>query len=220
MNLLLLTRMATVKTPKISLIVATLLPDLGIGFKGQLPWSLKQEMKYFRKLTTTTVNSNKKNAVIMGRKTYHSIPPRFRPLKGRLNIVLTRNKDKLAEEMKSELDENTNLKVSSSLPHTLEMLKTSEDSIEEIFIIGGAELYNQVMKENSDLIDFIYLTEVRHPDRLEMDAFFNLDSKVWGKSPDTKLVEYLKKKNIDKEFTTCGNLENDFTYDFTLWEKI
>lgn len=212
--------MTAVKTPRISLIVAALLPEFGIGFKGQLPWSLKQEMKYFRKLTTSTFDENKTNAVIMGRKTYYSIPPKFRPLKGRLNVVLTRHHEKLTEEMKAELEANSNLRVSSSLPHTLQMLEQSGDSIEEIFIIGGAEVYNQLMKENSDLIDAIYLTEVKHGNQLEMDAFFNLDTKVWCKSPDDKLVEYLKSKKLDEEFTTCNNVENEFTYDFTLWEKV
>lgn len=212
--------MTAVKTPRISLIVAALLPEFGIGFKGQLPWSLKQEMKYFRKLTTSTFDENKTNAVIMGRKTYYSIPPKFRPLKGRLNVVLTRHHEKLTEEMKAELEANSNLRVSSSLPHTLQMLEQSGDSIEEIFIIGGAEVYNQLMKENSDLIDAIYLTEVKYGNQLEMDAFFNLDTKVWCKSPDDKLVEYLKSKKLDEEFTTCNNVENEFTYDFTLWEKV
>lgn len=212
--------MTAVKTPRVSLIVAALLPEFGIGFKGQLPWSLKQEMKYFRKLTTSTFDENKTNAVIMGRKTYYSIPPKFRPLKGRLNVVLTRHHEKLTEEMKAELEANSNLRVSSSLPHTLQMLEQSGDSIEEIFIIGGAEVYNQLMKENSDLIDAIYLTEVKYGNQLEMDAFFNLDTKVWCKSPDDKLVEYLKSKKLDEEFTTCNNVENEFTYDFTLWEKV
>lgn len=214
------TTMSSIKSPRVSLIVAALLPELGIGFKGQLPWSLKQEMKYFRKLTTSTLDEKKKNAVIMGRKTYYSIPPKFRPLKGRLNVVLTRQYEKLTQEMKEELEANSNLKVSSSLPQTIEMLEQSGDSIEEIFIIGGAEVYNELMKEHSDLIDAIYLTEVKHGNQLEMDAFFKLDTKLWKKSPDQKLIDYLKTKQLDEEFVTCGNVENDFTYDFTLWEKL
>ncbi|CAI8507710.1 unnamed protein product [Pichia kudriavzevii] len=164
-----------VKYPKVSLIVATLMPELGIGYKGQLPWSLKQEMKYFRKLTTTTIDPDKRNAVVMGRKTYNSIPPKFRPLKNRLNVVLTRNPKSLVEEMKEELDANKgHLQISGSLPNTLQELKKAEDNgaIEEIFIIGGAEVYNQLMRENYDLIDCIYLTEVRNEETLDMDAFF------------------------------------------------
>ena len=48
-------------------------------------------MAYFKELTTRTVDPAKQNAVIMGRKTWESIPPKFRPLAGRLNIVLSRS---------------------------------------------------------------------------------------------------------------------------------
>jgi dihydrofolate reductase len=61
----------------------------GIGVGGKLPWSLPQEMARFKKLTSITQQKNKTNAVIMGRKTFESIPQKFRPLKDRLNIVLT-----------------------------------------------------------------------------------------------------------------------------------
>ena len=48
-------------------------------------------MAYFKELTSRTADPAKQNAVIMGRKTWESIPPKFRPLAGRLNIVLTRS---------------------------------------------------------------------------------------------------------------------------------
>lgn len=210
-----------INKPKVSIIVATLLPDFGIGYKGQLPWSLKQEMKYFRKLTTATIDQSKKNAVIMGRKTYYSIPPKFRPLKGRMNIVLSRNIEKLKEEIEEELDANKEiLRVSNSLPQVLETL-TEADQIEEIFIIGGAEVYNQLMAENHSLIDSIYLTEVSHPQarEIDMDSFFNLNMDKWEKCDHEKLHNYLERKGLHMEFNVSGNEENDFRYDFTLWEK-
>lgn len=208
-----------ITSPKVSLIVAALLPELGIGYMGQLPWSLKQEMKYFRKLTTTTVDPKKRNAVIMGRKTYYSIPPKFRPLKNRFNIVLTRNIDKLQEEMKEELVANQGiLRVSDSLPCALNSLNDA-DQIEEIFIIGGAEVYNQLMAENHNLIDSIYLTEISHNNKLVMDAFFKLDKSLWAKSDKQELINRLRLKGLHDEFQLAKNLENDFTFDFTLWEK-
>lgn len=210
-----------INKPKVSIIVAALLPDFGIGYKGQLPWSLKQEMKYFRKLTTATIDQSKKNAVIMGRKTYYSIPPKFRPLKGRMNIVLSRNIEKLKEEIEEELDANKEiLRVSNSLPQVLETL-TEADQIEEIFIIGGAEVYNQLMAENHSLIDSIYLTEVSHPQarEIDMDSFFNLNMDKWEKCDHEKLHNYLERKGLHMEFNVSGNEENDFRYDFTLWEK-
>jgi dihydrofolate reductase/thymidylate synthase len=63
----------------------------GIGLAGQLPWQLPQEMARFKALTLKTANDDHSNAVIMGRRTYESIPAKFRPLKGRVNIVLSRD---------------------------------------------------------------------------------------------------------------------------------
>ena len=53
---------------------------------------LKDEMKYFNRMTKTAA-AGKKNAVVMGRKTYESIPPKYRPLNDRVNVVLTKQKD-------------------------------------------------------------------------------------------------------------------------------
>ena len=72
---------------RLTLIVAAT-PNHGIGKSGGLPWRLPQEMKYFARMTTTAPD-NEKNAVIMGRNTWESIPLRFRPLPGRTNVVLT-----------------------------------------------------------------------------------------------------------------------------------
>jgi dihydrofolate reductase len=63
----------------------------GIGYRGGLPWkSLSRDMQAFKLLTCLVPATSKaQNAVIMGRKTWESIPDRFRPLAGRLNIVLS-----------------------------------------------------------------------------------------------------------------------------------
>eukprot|EP01147_Barroeca_monosierra_P003015 gene3015-5799_t len=62
----------------------------GIGLKGRLPWNLRGDMDHFRRVTTEA-EAGKQNAVIMGRKTFESIPEANRPLRGRFNIVLSRN---------------------------------------------------------------------------------------------------------------------------------
>ena len=63
---------------------------LGIGKGGTMPWRLPGDMAYFKALTSATVDPSKANAVVMGRKTWESIPIKFRPLRGRVNVVLTR----------------------------------------------------------------------------------------------------------------------------------
>lgn len=75
------------------MIVAACGPRLGIGKNGQLPWNLPKEMKHFARMTTDTTDASLRNAVIMGRKTWESIPAKFRPLRRRLNVVLSRRTD-------------------------------------------------------------------------------------------------------------------------------
>jgi dihydrofolate reductase len=92
--------------PSLTAIVAATKTN-GIGLNGSLPWRLPGEMKYFAKgesntleiddwtnadrlVTTTALPGTEKNTVIMGRKTWESIPERFRPLKDRNNIIISR----------------------------------------------------------------------------------------------------------------------------------
>ncbi|KAJ6707902.1 THYMIDYLATE SYNTHASE 1 [Salix viminalis] len=73
-------------------VVVAATKDMGIGKDGKLPWKLPcRILSFFKDLTLTTTDSGKKNAVIMGRKTWESIPLEHRPLPGRLNVVLTRS---------------------------------------------------------------------------------------------------------------------------------
>ena len=76
---------------KFHLVLAVSLPEFGIGANGKLPWHLPEDMKHFKQITSNTIDSSKRNAVIMGRKTWDSIPSKFKPLQNRLNVVLTRN---------------------------------------------------------------------------------------------------------------------------------
>lgn len=73
----------------VSLVIAATL-DYGIGMDGKLPWLLPSDMAFFKRVTSHTNVATKQNAVIMGRKTWASIPTRFRPLQGRLNVVLSK----------------------------------------------------------------------------------------------------------------------------------
>lgn len=64
--------------------------ERGIGFNKDMPWKLPTDMAYFKRLTSGVVEHGNQNAVIMGRATWDSIPEKFRPLKGRVNIVISR----------------------------------------------------------------------------------------------------------------------------------
>ena len=90
--------------PSVTLIVAATLSN-GIGAAGRLPWRLSKEITYFARITShvspppeeEAVASGiaKRNAVVMGRKTWESIPRKFKPLKDRINVVLSSHPDSL-----------------------------------------------------------------------------------------------------------------------------
>jgi dihydrofolate reductase/thymidylate synthase len=65
----------------------------GIGNHGTLPWKLPGDMAWFKRVTLAVKDLSKRNAVVMGRKTWCSIPTKFRPLSNRLNIVLSKSSD-------------------------------------------------------------------------------------------------------------------------------
>lgn len=73
------------------IIVATS-SNLGIGMEGYLPWKIQKDMDSFKKITTSTNNPRLKNACIMGRKTWQSLPPKYRPLPNRVNVILSADK--------------------------------------------------------------------------------------------------------------------------------
>lgn len=93
-----LSRMTSPSTPvsvSITLIVCATAQN-GIGRAGQLPWRLPTDMRFFKHATTLVPPSQTpsvRNVVLMGRKTWESIPARFRPFAGRLNIVISRSTD-------------------------------------------------------------------------------------------------------------------------------
>ncbi len=122
--------------PKVSIIVAHD-DQLGIGANNRLLWHIKKDLKRFKKLTLG-------HPIIMGRKTYQSIA---KALPGRTNIIVTRNPRFQAPGC---------LKV-DSLIQAIDLAKTKDS--QEIFIIGGADIYRQALAQN--LVDKLYLTHVK-----------------------------------------------------------
>ena len=78
--------------------VVAVTPSYGIGQSGTLPWVaagtfLPSDLKYFRQITAATADPNKMNVALMGRRTWLGIPEKNRPLKNRLNMVITSNEE-------------------------------------------------------------------------------------------------------------------------------
>jgi dihydrofolate reductase len=104
----------------------------GIGANNGLPWPrLKTDMKHFRD-TTSTAATGKRNAIIMGRKTWESVPEKQRPLPGRWNVVVSRGEVALAGDAA----------VARSLDEALTRASLADD-IDQIFVVGGAQIYTQ-----------------------------------------------------------------------------
>jgi len=147
--------------PIISIIVAHS-RNMAIGKAEALVWRLPEDLKRFKKLTTG-------HPIIMGRKTYQSIG---RPLPGRTNIVVTRD---------------INLEIPGCIVvHSVAEAseKAKEFEQEEVFIIGGAEIY----KETLPLTDRLYVTKVDM--HVDGDAFFPEYSNIFTKKISEESGEY------------------------------
>lgn len=115
-----------------------------IGIKGDLPWHLPEDLAHFKAVTQGC-------PVIMGRKTWDSLPPRFRPLPGRRNIVVTRQADW----------QSAGAERAGSLAQAIAQC----EGVPQAWVIGGAELYAQALP-------FAQVAEVTEIDRdYEGDAF-------------------------------------------------
>ncbi len=109
--------------PKIGLIYARARNGV-IGKDGVMPWHLPEDLAHFKRATLN-------HPVIMGRKTWDSLPPRFRPLPGRTNIVITRQADWLADGASR----------AASLQEALQQCASAG----QVWIIGGAQIYAQAL---------------------------------------------------------------------------
>ncbi len=126
-----------------------------IGKDNGLVWRLPDDMKYF-------MNTTKGYFIILGRKNYESLPPKFRPLPNRTNVVITRQPTFKLE----------NAFVVHSLEEAVALCKKNKQ--EKIFIIGGGQIYDQALPQT----DILYLTEIHHS--FDGDTFFpNFDKTQW-----------------------------------------
>ncbi|MFA5933523.1 MAG: dihydrofolate reductase [Microgenomates group bacterium] len=152
--------------PKIS-IICCIGKNRGIGKDNQLLWHIPEDLQHFKQITEG-------HPVIMGRKTFESIG---RPLPNRLNIILTHN----------PLTGQPGVVFAFSLEEALKM--AAENEKEEIFIIGGGQVYQEAIS----LADKLYLTVVE--DSPEADTFFP------DYSDFKKVISSQKNKNKDYSFT-------------------
>jgi len=160
----------------ISLLVAMDKNQL-IGKDNDLPWRLPADLAYFKKVTMG-------HPIIMGRKTYDSIG---RPLPGRENIIVTRDTSYKAEGCK--------------VIHSIEeIVKMNQQTDQELFVIGGAEIFKEILPHS----DRLYITEIN--EEFEGDTYFPAFNK-------TEWTVISEEKGIKDE-------KNPYDYTFLVYERI
>lgn len=146
-----------------SIIVAYSYPEYGIGMSGNLPWHISADLKRFRKLTDGKI-------VVMGRKTWDSLPPRFKPLPNRHNIIITREPDKQEyQELVNQYISSDNKVDYVNWDNLTELLTSKCAEYSEVVFIGGGEIYRKALENYH--ITTLYITEVYKNDKKNMNDF-------------------------------------------------
>ena len=133
-------------------LIVAIADNNGIGIKGQLPWHLSEDLKYFKRVTSGY-------PVIMGRTTYFSLP--FHPLKGRKNIVLNAGGDPIPE---------------ATCVYSFEeaFAEAEATGAGKCFVMGGASVYKAAINQ----MDTLYITHVHTV--IDADAWFpEIDPSIW-----------------------------------------
>ena len=159
----------------ISLIVAVA-KNRVIGKNNQLIWHLPKDMKFFM---DTTIH----HPVIMGRKNFESIPEKYRPLKNRDNIIITRNENYTAK----------GCVIVHSIEDGIKYVKKNLKS-DELFIIGGGEIYKKCLE--MDIVDRMYITHIETV--FDGDTFFpEINRKNWTSET---IMEHVKNDKNPHDF--------------------
>ena len=156
-------------------LIAALARNRVIGRDNQLPWRLSADLKHFKALTMG-------KPIVMGRKTWESIG---KPLPGRTNIVVTRDSGFTAE--------------GCCVMHSIEAALVAAKDAEEVMIMGGANLYAQLLPR----ADRLYLTEVQAD--VSGDAWF----------PEITEIQW---RELERESHRADE-NNEFDYDFVVLER-
>ncbi|GJQ82712.1 hypothetical protein Trydic_g19723 [Trypoxylus dichotomus] len=175
-------------------LIAAVCENMGMGKNNNLPWRLKTEMAYFTEMTSKTL-TGKKNVVIMGRKTWDSIPPKFKPLPNRINFVLSRSDLDL-----SSYKDTYAFKSFDEMFDKLISEKFKEE-YEKIWVVGGSHIYKVCL--DNKYFHRLYLTEIKK----------NYDCDIFFPSLDDKLVEV-----HDADVPKGIQQENDVQFVYKVFE--
>lgn len=153
--------------------------------ENQIPWRVLEDLKFFTKITENS-------CVLMGRNTWESIPEKNRGLKNRINIVVS--KTLTYQQLDSQNSTGSSYCLAKDLAEGIEIFKTYPNY--KRFVIGGSQIYQQFLREYPNLIENVYMTQIKH-DYL-CDVFFPKDA--WNHFLHTRQTvnEKIKSQAIDK----------------------
>ena len=151
-----------------------------IGRDGTLPWHLPEDMAHFKRMTAGC-------PVIMGRKTWDSLPPKFRPLPGRTNLVITRQ----------GLWQENGAKTMPSMRESLLFCEHMSPTPTEVWVIGGAQIYAEALP----LAHRALITEIAQD--FEGDAFAPVFGPEWQ---ETSRESYVAASGLPYSFVTLERL--------------
>jgi len=175
-------------------VILAMTPNRGIGIKGKMPWRLSKELKYFTEVTKTVdpaiaaIHPSAQNVVIMGKKTYLSVSPKFRSLPGRVVVVVTHSTRAELDNAPEDVfitNEDFFWKEGHAYPTSLAELLScvcthfaqDPEKYGTVFIAGGAELYNTIMQPDVKgyhlLPKKVYLSTIQLDNTVECDTFVN-----------------------------------------------
>jgi len=155
-----------------------------LGKDNDLLWHLGEDMQFFKETTA-------RHYVIMGRKSFESIPPKYRPLPNRVNVIVTRNEDYMVEECYT----------CTTLEEAIELARDNGE--ERVFITGGGQIYALALEKG--LVDEMYLTHVEAAFDDAQVHFPAYDEEQWTKT-------HLR--------TGLANSQNEYAFEIYKYERI
>jgi len=202
--------MSAVSPASFTLIVATT-PSLGIGKSGTLPWPrIKAEMAYFARITKRTTVENKLNVVIMGRKTWESIPVKFRPLPDRVNVIISRQPENI--EL-GPLTDGKRAFTSSSMQDAIKQLQRQDvgRGVDRVFVIGGAQIYADGLKMRE--AERVLVTRIKKD--YECDTFFPVQLGKAEKGGE----HWVKKSDAERDAWLGEEESGGEEWEVEMWER-
>lgn len=228
-------KMSASSTPPLTLIVAATVKN-GIGKNGTLPWPmLKKEMAYFARVTkrvpsslnsadaTTTSSPSStpiQNVVVMGRKTWDSIPPKFRPLPQRTNLVISRqeNIDSITPQQMASGDVLVAKDIASGLAALSARAKEGKaKTLGRVFVIGGGAIYKAALE----------MEEARHVLLTRVQGEWDCDTQFpdldgderWVRREKSELEEFVE-ENLGESAVLEEEVKGKkHRFEFMLYEK-